>query len=166
MSIKITIGNQTIDFPSSGQSPNWAMAVDDFAQAVADQLIAIASPFDIAPRVQTLNNDANTNLNLNGVIFPHEAITAFVCTYSIYRTNGVISLAEQGVINGVYDPLTASWSLQQDFQGPRQADGTQYNVFNISGDQLQLSTVAIGGAYDSINSKISLFARTNLTVNS
>lgn len=54
------------------------------------------------------------------------------------------------------------WILQHEFTGERQTSGIPYHTFSMSGDQLQMSTVAIGGAYDSINSKISYSAKTLL----
>lgn len=162
MSIPITIGNQVINFPSSGESPNWAPALIDFAEAVSLQLISIASPFDISPRAQILTSDANINLNIDQVIFPSGSVRGFSFNYAIYRTNGVISLAETGFVNGVFDTLSSIWTLEHEFSGPRQSDGSVYHSFTMSGDQMQLSTVAIGGSYDSTNSKISYAARTIL----
>jgi hypothetical protein len=165
MSIKITIGDQTINFPSSGTDANWAAAVDDFAIAVADQLAAIASPFDVSPRVQTLSSDSYSQFALPGAAFPDGSVRSFNFNYGIYRTNGTISIAEEGQVNGVYNSSTSSWTLRTEFQGPRQSDGTVYNSFSMSGDQLTLSTVAIGGAYDGTTSKISYFAKTNVVSN-
>ena len=47
-------------------------------------------------------------------------------------------------------------------QGTKQSTGALYHTFAMSGDQLTLTTVAIGGSYDSINSKISYSAATEL----
>lgn len=159
---RLVVGSQVIEFPNSGKDANWSPAVIQFAQAVADQLAAIASQFDISPRVQILTSDANTNLDVSGVIFPSGSVRSFVFSYGIYRTNGVISVKDEGYVNGIFDDLSASWILQHDFQGDRQSDGFPYHVFNMNGDQLQISTVAIGGAYDNINSKISYAAKTIL----
>lgn len=165
MSIRLVIGNQVINFPGPGSDAVWAEAVDDFAQAVADQLQGIALPSDISPRVQTLTSDTNTNLAIDGASFPSGTVRSFYFTYAIYRTNGVTSLAEEGVVNGVYNSMSSSWTINQQFSGPRQADGTQYHTFSMSGDQLTLTTVALGGSYDDVESKISYFAKTNLISN-
>jgi hypothetical protein len=163
MSVNITIGNQVIAIPSPGDDPNWAQAIDDAFTAIADQLQATSSTFDISPRVQILTSDTNTNLNLTGVIFPSGSVRSFSFGYAVYRTNGVFSIAENGVITGVYDTLGAQWILGRQFTDNRaNGDATLYHTFNMSGDQMQLSTVAIGGAYDSVNSKISFSAKTIL----
>lgn len=166
MSIKITVGNQTIDFPSSGTSPNWAQAIDDFAIAVSEQLSAIASIYDVSPRVQTLTSDANSNLILAGAVFPNGSVRSFNFYYSIYRSNTVNAYSEEGIVSGTFNTLDSTWTLQQRYQGPRQSDGTAYNTFSMSGDQLTLTTATIGGSYDSVNSTISFNARTNLVSNS
>lgn len=162
MSVQITIGNQVINIPSSGESPNWSEAIDDAFEAIATALLGIASPFDISPRAQTLTSDANTNLNIADVIFPHGSVRGFSFNYAVYRTNGVTSLAEQGFVNGVYDTLAGSWSIQHEFTGPRQTDGSVYHSFSMSGDQLQFSCPALGGSYNSTDSKLSYSASTIL----
>lgn len=159
---RITIGSTVIDFPNSAADSNWAPAIDEFAQAVADQLAAIASQFDISPRVQILTSDANTNLIISSAVFPSGSVRAFQFFYSIYRTNTVIALAEQGTVSGVFDDLSSTWILQHEFEGERQSNGTAYHTFSMSGDQVTLDTVAIGGSYDSTNSKISYSAKTLL----
>jgi hypothetical protein len=164
MSVRIVVGSQVIEFPSSGQDANWAPAVIQFAQAAADQLAAIASQFDISPRVQILTSNANTNLDVNGVIFPSGSVRSFAFSYAIYRVSDTpFSLAEDGMVSGVYDTLNSTWNLQHEFEGSRQADGTPYHTFTMSGDQLQITTVAISGAYDNVNSKLSYAAKTVLT---
>lgn len=166
MSVRLTVGTQVIDFPSSGQDPNWAPAVIQFAQAVTDQLSSIASQFDISPRVQILTTDANSNIVVNSVVFPSGSVRSFTFNYAIYRTNGsgggTTTLAENGTVSGVYKTTTATWALQHEFDGVRQSGGLPYHTFSMSGDQLLLSTVAIGGAYDGTNSKISYGASTIL----
>ncbi len=165
MSINITIGNQVIKFPSDGDDALWSPAIIDFAQAVADQLSGISSEFDISPRVQILASDSNTNLNVEDVIFPSGSVRSFVLTYSIYRTNGVITLAEDGILSGVYNTVTSTWGLQHEFNGDRQPSGDSYHTFSMSGDQVTISTVSIGGVYDNINSKLSYQASTLLVSN-
>lgn len=160
--VNITIGNQTIKFPLSGEDALWSPAIIDFAQAVSVQLSAIASPFDVSPRVQTLTSDTNSGLNIEDAVFPSGSVRSFNFSYSIYRTNGVTVLSEDGIVNCVYDTANSTWYLQHEFNGDKQADGQPYHTFAMSGDQLTLSTVALGGAYDSANSTISYNAKTLL----
>ncbi len=159
---RLVVGTTVVDFPNAGSDPSWAPAVIEFAQAITDQVNAIASPFDIVPRVQILTNDTNTNLTLTGAVFPSGSVRAFNFDYGIYRTNGVTAVAEVGKLYAVYNTLTASWQLENDFVGPRQANGTPYHTFDMNGDQIVLSTVALGGSYDTTNSKISFSATTQL----
>ncbi len=162
MSTRISIGSKVLNMPSSGSDANWAPAMTEFFIAVADQLAAISSQFDISPRVQILVSDANTNIDVNSCIFPSGSVRSFSFNYAIYRTNGVISLAEDGIVAGVFNTLTSTWTLQHEFEGERQASGAPYHTFSMSGDQLQFSSVAIGGAYDGTNSKLSYGAKTIL----
>lgn len=162
MSVKLTIGSQVISFPENGASPSWAPGVIAFAQAVTQQLQGITSAFDVPPSVQVLATDTNSGLNIQNAIFPSNQVRSFVFTYAIYKTNGVTSIAEDGSVKGVYDTLNSMWSLAHSFSGPRETDGTAYNTFSMSGDQLTLSTAPIGGSYDGVNSKISYEGKTIL----
>jgi hypothetical protein len=167
---KVTIGTTVINFPSSGTDANWAIAVDLFATEVANQLASIASPFDVSPRVEILIDDPNTNLVVPGCLFPHTSVRSFSLNYAIYRTNGTglgtTSLAEEGTVSGVYNNSTSLWYLEHQFSGDRQpTTGAAYHTFDMSGDELTLSTVAIGGSYDSVNSKLSYSAKTVLISN-
>ncbi len=163
MSARINIGGQVIVIPTSGTDANWAQGVSSAFIAIANQLASIASQFDISPRVQILTSDANTNLDVSGAVFPSGSVRSFSFTYAIYRTNGVTALAEDGIVNGVYNDLTSVWTLDHNFEGERQVSGLPYHTFAMSGDQLQISTTAIGGAYDNVNSKLSYGAKTVLT---
>lgn len=159
----IVIGSQIIDIPNSGADPNWSSGIIDAFEAIALQLQAIASPFDVAPRVQILTSDANVNLTLADASFPSGSVRSFSLYYTIYRTNDVDSLVTQGEVSGAYDTLNAVWILNDSFNGERQADGIPYQSFAMSGDDLTLSTVAMGGAYNSVDSTISFSAKTELT---
>jgi len=46
MSVKITIGETVINFPTSGTDANWSEAVVDFAIAVQDKLLEVGLPYD------------------------------------------------------------------------------------------------------------------------
>lgn len=166
---KVIIGTTVIDFPTSGTDANWGIAVEQFATAVANQLAGLASPFDVSPRVVTLNNDANLSLPVPGCFFPHTSVRSFFLNYAIYRTNGsgvgTTTLAEEGSVSAVYNDVTGLWYLEQEFNGERQADGSAYHTFSMIGDELNITTVAINGSYDSVNSKLSYSAKTILVSN-
>lgn len=162
MSVKVTYGSQVISIPESGASPNWAPGIVSAFQAIAKQLQGITSTFDIPPSVQVLATDTNAGLNVQNAIFPSDQVRSFTFSYAIYKTNGAISIAEDGAVKGVYDTLNSLWTLSHTFSGPRQTNGTAYNTFSMSGDQLQLITVPIGGSYDSAHSKISYAGKTIL----
>lgn len=162
-SIPLQIGNTIINFPSTGSSPDWSQGVIAFAEAVALQLQGISSPFDVLPAVQVLNTDLNTNLQIAGATFPSDSVRSFIFDYAVYRTNGT-GYVEKGQFVGEYNTQTGIWGLQRTFYGNKQTDGTSYLSFDMSGDNVVFSSVAIGGSYDSTNSTISYSAKTQLVV--
>lgn len=165
MSRNVTIGNTVIPFPTSGTDANWSEPIVEFALAVAQVLQGVSLQFDVSPRVQLLSLDVNSGLNIVGANFPNGSVRKFELNYVIYRTNGSLSVIDAGTVTGSYDTLGSQWNLEVDFNGSKQADGTSWHLFSMAGDQLQLSTVAIGGSYDSTNSKISYSAKTELVSN-
>lgn len=158
MSVKITIGSTVINFPTSGTDANWAEAVVEFAEAVQDKLLEVGLPYDKAPQVISLPESGATDL----ATFPSAEVREFTFTYATYRvaTSPTISKEETGVVTGVYNETTASWDLQHEFSGDKQSDGSSYLTFDMNGNILQVSPVAIGGTYDTTNSTISFSAKT------
>ena len=161
-SIPLQIGNTIINFPATGSSPDWSQGVIAFAEAVTTQLLGLSLPSDVLPAVQILTSDANSSLPLVGATFPNGTVRSFNFTYAIYRTNGVTNISETGQVTSVYNTGNAVWEIQRDYEGDKQSDGTSYHSFAMSGDNLTFSSTAIGGRYDSINSKISFSAKTQL----
>jgi hypothetical protein len=154
MSVTITIQGTPIEFPSSGESPNWAPAVIEFAQATEQALLSAVGPYDIAHQVFNLVSDVNTNLDITDLNFPTSAVRAGYIKYAVVRigTVGLITttLSEAGNITVVYDG--SAWTLTRDYVGD--ADCT----FNItSAGQVQLTTPTLAG-YSS--GKVSFSAQT------
>ena len=161
----IQVGNRIIKFPNSGSDAQWSQPVIDFAQAVAQELQGISSEYDVNPRVQTLISNTNTNLAISGLTFPNSAVRGFTVSYAIYRTNTVDSLVQTGTFSGIYDTVNSNWVVEHEFVGERQSNGLPYHTFGMSGDNVTLSTIAMTGSYDNINSNISYSAKTLLLSN-
>ena len=64
MSTTIVIQGTVIEFPTSGESPNWAPAIVEFAEAVEAALQSVLGDFDVFPQTFILSNNANSNLNI------------------------------------------------------------------------------------------------------
>ena len=149
MSVIITIQGTPIEFPSSGESPNWAPAVIEFAQAVENAILSAVGPYDIAPQVFNLVSDVNTNTDITDLNFPTSAVRAGYINYSVIRI-GSSTVSEAGQITVVYDG--SDWTLTRDYVGD--ADCT----FNITTTgQVQITTPTLAG-YSS--GKVSFSAQT------
>ena len=151
--IPITIGTTVIQFPNTGASPLWSEAIIQFAELVAIQLQANASPFYVSATVQTLRYNANADINLTGngsnLAFPSGSVRSYVFTYAVYRKSDSTSAVETGTVIGVFNTATVAWSIEHEFIGNVQSNGQSYVTFDMnSSNELLLSTVAIGGVYD------------------
>lgn len=137
MSVIITIQGTPIEFPSSGESPNWAPAVIEFAQAVENAILSAVGPYDIASQVFNLSSDINNNTDITDLNFPTAAVRSAYIKYAVIRV-GTTTKIESGNILAVYDG--SSWTLSRDYIGD--ADCT----FNItSAGQVQITTPTLAG---------------------
>jgi len=154
MSVIITIQGTPIEFPTTGESPNWAPAVIEFAQATGEALNAAVGPSDIAPKIFTLLNDINASfLTIDGLEFSSSIVRAGYITYAVIRTSDTTTLTEAGNIVVVYDG--SNWTLTRDYIGDADC------IFGITLDgKVQIKTPnSIGGTYDSAASNVSFSAR-------
>jgi hypothetical protein len=162
MSVRITIGSNVINFPTSGTDPNWAQAVTDFAIYASQVINGITTPFDVISQETLLPQSGTVNLNAN---FDRNSIRSFVLTYAIYRkstTDGVlgpgVNIVEAGQINGIFSD--SGWVYQRDFTGNKKSDGTSYHSFTNNVDTVQVTTSALpSGLYDTAVSKIVYYAK-------
>lgn len=147
MSVTIIIQGTPIEFPSSGESPNWAPAVIEFAQATEQALLSAVGPYDIAPRVFNLIDNTNSNLPITDLNFPTAAVRAGYINYSVFRTSDSETRSEVGNIICVFDsskPVDKKWTVTRDYTGDASC------TFKITDEgQVQITTVALSGTYDS-----------------
>lgn len=148
MSVLITISGTPIQFPSSGQDPNWAPAVIQFAQLVASALSGVVGTFDVPPQEQDLSgaafNPTTSPVDITALNFPTTEVRAVFVKYTIYRTALSPSTAvhEAGEITAVYDAAGVSGSL---WEVTRQSDGNALATFSVSDTgQFSISLAQIG----------------------
>lgn len=148
MSVVITIAGTPVQFPSSGQDPNWAPAVIQFAELVSNALSGIVGPFDVPPQAQDLSgalfNPTVSPVDISALSFPTSQVRAVFVKYAIYRTatSPTTSVHEAGDITAVYDPngpTNGKWEVT------RESDGNALVTFNVTDTgQFQLSLDQIG----------------------
>lgn len=118
MSISINIQGTIIEFPSSGESPNWAPPVIDFAQAVEGALSQVVGPFDIAPQIYTMTSNANTNVSLPNLAFPTSSVRGAFIKYTVFRQTSTDTVSEAGNVMVVYNPngpVSNKWQITRDY---------------------------------------------------
>lgn len=152
MSVIITIQGTPIEFPSTGESPNWAPAVIEFAQATEDALNAAVGLADIPPTVIPLPNTTVGFIPVTDLEFSNSIVRAGYITYAIIRKSTTTTLTEAGNIVVVYNGSV--WTLTRDYVGDADC---QFDI--TSGGNITINIPnAISGTYDSANSNISFSA--------
>jgi hypothetical protein len=143
MSIPISIQNTLINFPSSGESPNWAQAIIDFAKAVELALASVVGPYDTPPQVYSMISNVNNNVIVPNLNFPTTAVRSAFIRYAVYRTTSTDVAYEAGSITVVYNPtnpVSNKWEITKDFIG----DGKIDFIMADTG-QMEFTTSALPG---------------------
>lgn len=143
MAITLTIQGKIIDFPSSAQSPNWASALVEFAEAVEAALDGVAGDYDVAPEILTISSDVNTLVDIETLSFPTANVRGAFIRYAFERSSDTTTEVETGSLDIIYNDDTGSW------QSSREAVGTDTGLtFTVTNTgQVQYSTTAIGGTF-------------------
>jgi hypothetical protein len=143
LSIPITINGTIVNFPSSGDSPNWSPAVIQFAQLVAAALQFSFGPFDIPPQTYTMTSNVNTNVALPNLAFPPSEVQGAIINYCVFRNTNSTVASETGQIFVNYNssfPTGQKWEISTNHVGIAQI------TFSISDvGQVQFSTTSITG---------------------
>jgi hypothetical protein len=145
MSVVITIQGTVIEFPSSGQSPNWAPAVIEFAQAVEQALLSSVGPYDVPPQTIDITNGASST-PITALSFPTSVVRSVIIRYSIFRkTDTALSEeVEAGTMTLAYDSVSNSWSLERDFTGNTDGKGVTFSVDSVG--QMYYTSTSIAGS--------------------
>lgn len=142
----LTINGQVIEFPESAESPNWAPAIIQFAQAVEGGLAIAIGTFDIAPQAFTIDAyNSATNVDITNLSFPIANVRAVFIRYSVYRTTDAATAYEAGDMIAMYNPNnppTQKWALSR---GNRTGGDGQI-TFNVTDNgQFRFSTTPLAG---------------------
>lgn len=105
MSVELTIGNETFEYPENGTNPQeqWGEEATEWARAVTAVLSTIQSPNDITLTTYTLNDNVSTPTNIVGLLFSTTAVIHVEVEYIIQRVVGATVYTESGKILGNYD---------------------------------------------------------------
>lgn len=144
MAITITIQGTEIEFPSSGGSPDWASAVDQFAVAVEEALSNVVGTYDISPQQFVLDSVPNaTATNITNLSFSPSVVSGAEVRYSVYRNTSLETVSESGKLLLVYN---SSNGVGEKWEIAREAVGDADVTFTISDTgQIQITTTALSG---------------------
>jgi len=146
----ITIKGTEINIPNSGASPNWAPAIIEAFQALADAVNSVTATFDVAPQVQNIDaNNSSTNVDINNLSFPSSDVRAATVYYTVYRKTDNSGppdgqeVVEAGTLEINFNDdraVTEKWELVRSGASDASID------FNITdAGQIRFSTTALTG---------------------
>jgi hypothetical protein len=149
---KIIVKGTVIDLPNSGSSPDWAPAIIEAFQSIADAVNVFTGTYDVAP--QTINIDAypnGSNIPIDNLTFPPADVRAFTVFYTVYRkttesapaAGDAVEVSETGTLECVYNnnrPSGQKWEIGR--MGENDAS-ILFHVTDIG--QVEFSTLSLTG---------------------
>lgn len=153
----VNIRGTTINFPDSGESPNWAPAIIQFAETTADAINSVVSTYDVSPASFNLDAFNGSGADITDLTFSPTTVVSAQIYYAVYRKRDAVELSESGNIELVYN-FTSSpkWQVTQDGEGDAKI------TFSVAdGGQVSFVTEAIPGT-GSHTGKIVYRAQTSL----
>jgi len=145
MSITVNIKGTVIEFPTSGESPDWAPAMVTFAKAVEGALNAAISTYDVAPQIQNIDpyNPTSSEVEMPSLFFPVSEVRAITIFYSVYRKTTITELVEMGQLELNYDNTRSAGSKWEIVRGGA-GDAKMTFIMHDNG-QMFFTTEAISG---------------------
>jgi len=126
----IIIKGTPIELPESGTSPNWAPAIIQAFEALADAVNSITASFDVSPQVQNIDaNNSSSNVIINNLSFPSSEVRAATVYYTVFRKT-----EDSGPPDG--QEVAEGGTLE-----------IVYNAANPNGNKWELARTSVGGAF-------------------
>lgn len=146
----ITIKGTAINIPASGASPNYAPAIIEAFQAIAEAVNVFTGTFDVAPQTITIDvYNPGVNIPIDNLVFPPSDVRAVSVFYTVFRKtdnsgpSDAVSLAETGTLEMVYNaarPATKKWEIG------RMGEGDANIIFTVTDiGQIQFTTETVTG---------------------
>ncbi len=120
MSKTLTVGNETVIYPTEGGNPGWGEEAADWAEAVSEKLATVSGVNDINDTEFAIVNNQCSAANVGSVgaslSFSKAAVRSFEATYAVDRTSPCANVrVEAGVMTGVSDG--SNWTFQHEHVG-------------------------------------------------
>lgn len=147
---RIIIKGTPIEIPNSGSSPNWAPAIIEAFQAIAEAVNSFTGTFDVAPQTIVIDTfNPGVNISIDNLVFPPSDVRAATVYYTVYRKTDNsgpldgIELAEAGTLEIVYNnsrPSTQKWEVGRAGEGDAQV---LFTVTDLG--QIRITTETLPG---------------------
>ena len=143
----ININGINVNFPDAGSSPQWAGAVIQAIELIAQALTISAGPFDIPPQNFIMTSNINPNVPIPNLEFPVTAVQGAMIFYGVQRSTNSTKVSQSGILIINYDPTQSPgnlWQITDEFAASSSAGADiTFTVSDVG--QLQFSTTSIAG---------------------
>lgn len=149
-SIPVIFNGVTVQIPLAGSSPQWASAIIQAFQLIANALNISAGPFDIPPQNYIMTSNVNTNVPIPNLSFPVSAVSGAVVFYGCTRSSsgvGGVNVSQSGILILNYTPGLSPgtlWQITDEWAGITGGAGITFSMTDTG--QLEFTTTAITGS--------------------
>jgi hypothetical protein len=143
---ELTIGNETFEFPLSGENAGWGENVTDWATAVTSALSTVQQPNDITRTTAQILNNRSTDTSVTAFLFDSSEVVSVNGEYVVTRTttSPAQTFVQSGFIQGNYDGT--NWNIIHKSVGDA---GVTLDITS-SGQVTYTSTNITGSAYTGV----------------
>lgn len=147
----VNIAGTNVNIPDSGASPNWAPAIIEAFQLIAEALAVSVGPFDITPQSYQMTSNVNTNVPIPNLSFPVNTVQGSIILYGVNRSSsggGAQQVSETGLLILNYDPsqsVGSLWQVTHEYSSAN-SDGALITFSVTDLGQVLFSTEAITGS--------------------
>jgi hypothetical protein len=153
MTVEVIIRNTPINVPVSGDSPNWAPAITQAIQELADAVNSVGSAYDVP--LQSLRIDeypSASNIQIDNLYFPSTHVLSAQIYYAVKRNTSTESsnigqnVTEEGILEILYNidnPTLNKWEIVRTFTGDA---NISFSISDLG--QVKFSTTLLSSGID------------------
>lgn len=112
MARELIVGGTPFQYPETGNE-NWGEEATDWAEAVTDLLGSLIPAGFIGETTVSIGDNVTSFTNVTGAVFDFTISRSFTMNYVVTRNNGMVTIAEKGIIEGVWNGSDWEYSINR-----------------------------------------------------
>lgn len=141
---KLTINNNTYDYPDPGSEPGWGADATGWAEDVNEVVSSLAGTGTIVEQSVAIQNAAS-NVEIPGLVFGSTTVQGTEIAYTIVRSTTTEKLNETGILEINFDASGPQWKMSRRFTGSDADTKVTLNITGTATGQVTYTSTALSG---------------------